>query len=117
MSLRAKDLAETFWLTASVMMKQQTKNNTAASRNPPSIRLKHHHSTTDTPGLDDNQRVVTRSNSSKSLGVSESATEIGIINYKFVCRSEVGCNLAPEEKLDPPRVLRACELESCGTMF
>ena len=52
-------------------MEQQTKDNTTASKASPSKKLKQHHSTTDIPGLNDNyQRVVTKSDSSKSLDVN-----------------------------------------------
>ena len=52
-------------------MEQQTKDNTTASKTSPSKKLKQHHSTTDRPGLNDNyQRVVTKSDSSKSLDVN-----------------------------------------------
>ena len=40
-------------------MEQHTKGETTSSMISPSKTLKHHHSTTDTPALDDNnQRVV-----------------------------------------------------------
>ena len=52
-------------------MEQQTKDNTTASKTSPSKKLKQHHSTTDRPGLNDNyQRVVTKSDLSKSLDVN-----------------------------------------------
>ena len=75
-SASKKKLAETFHLTTSVMMVHQAKDNTTASKTSASIRLKQHHSTTDTPALDDNnQRVVTSSDSSKSLGVNINTLE------------------------------------------
>ena len=111
MSLPAKKLVETFQLTTSVMMEQQTKDDRTASKTSPSIRLKQHHSTTDTLGLDDNQKVVTSSDSSKSLDVNintletsgnQQPTETGIMNCKFVRPSEEGCSLAPEENFELP---------------
>ena len=106
------------------MMEQQAKNDTAASKTSPSIRLKQHHSTTDTPGLDNNnQRVVTTSNSSKSLGVNvnilessvnQQPTATGMMKYKFVLPSKEGCNLALEQNFEPPladsKSLRAREV-------
>ena len=62
MSLPEKKFSESFQLTNSVMMEQQTKSDTTASKTSPSTRLKQHHSTIDKPGLDDNkQRVVATS--------------------------------------------------------
>ena len=67
-------------------MEQETRDDTAYHRTL--FHQKHHHSTSDTPGLDDNnQRVVTASDSSISLDVnittlelllSQQPTEIGI---------------------------------------
>ena len=59
-------------------MEHQAKDNTTVSKTSPSQRFKILlHSTTDTPGLNDNkQRVVAKSDSSKSLYVSISTLEI-----------------------------------------
>ena len=58
-SLPVKNFAETFQLITSAVMEQHTKGETTSSMTSPSKTLKHHHSTTDTPALDDNnQRVV-----------------------------------------------------------
>ena len=58
-------------------MEQQTKDNTTVSKTSPSKKIKQHHSTTDRPGLNDNyQRVVTKSDSSKSLDVNISTLVI-----------------------------------------
>ena len=57
------------------MVEQETRDDTAYHRRL--FHQKHQHSTTDTPGLDDNnQRVVTASDSSISLDVNISTLEL-----------------------------------------
>ena len=58
-------------------MEQQTKANTTAPKTSPQKDLKQHHSTTDASALNgNNQRVVTTSNSSKSLVANMDTLEI-----------------------------------------
>ena len=69
-----KNFAETFQVTASLVIQKLTKGETKTSL---SKKLKQHHSTADTPVLDDNnERVVSKTNSSKSLDVNISTLEI-----------------------------------------
>ena len=77
MSLPVKTFAGTFQLTTSVVIEQQTKDNRTGSKTSPSKRFKTASYYHDTPVLNDNnQGVVTTSDSSKSLDVNISTLEI-----------------------------------------
>ena len=105
-------------------MEEHTNNDTKVPKTSLSKRLKQHHSATDKPGLDDNnQRVATKSDSSKSLdrnsigtleiSLNQQPTNTGMMNYKFVLPSEEDYNLVPDENFEPPLLLqRACDLGS-----
>ena len=72
-----KNFAETFQVTTSLVIQKLTKGETTLSKTSLSKKLKQHHSTADTPVLDDNnERVVSEINSSKSLDVNISTLEI-----------------------------------------
>ena len=72
-----KNFAETFQVTASLVIQKLTKGETTVSKTSLSKKLKQHYSTADTPVLDDNnERVVSETNSSKSLDVNISTLEI-----------------------------------------
>ena len=72
-----KNFAETFQVTASLVIQKLTKGETTVSKTSLSKKLKQHYSTADTPVLDDNnERVVSKTNSSKSLDVNISTLEI-----------------------------------------
>ena len=63
-------------------MEQQTKDDTTSSKISPSKRLKQHHSTTDTPGLDDNKpKIVNASDSSKSLDINITTLEKSLTGH------------------------------------
>ena len=93
-------------------MEKQAKDDATSSKAFPSKIVKQHHSTTDTPVLDDkNQRVVTTTDSSKSLdfnmnivviSLNQQLTESAVMNYKFGLPLKEYCNLAPEEKFELP---------------
>ena len=77
MSRSMKNFTETFQVTTSLVIQKLTKGETTVSKTSLSKKLKQHHSAADTPVLDDNnERVVSKTNSSKSLDVNISTLEI-----------------------------------------
>ena len=77
MSRSMKNFTETFQVTTSLVIQKLTKGETTVSKTSLSKKLKQHYSTADTPVLDDNnERVVSETNSSKSLDVNISTLEI-----------------------------------------